>query len=206
VLTDYQNAVYAQRYRDAVATIAAAESTRARGCTGLAEAVARNLFKLMAYKDEYEVARLYTDGAFLAKLREQFEGELRLQFHLAPPILAGRDATGTLRKRAFGSWMFYVFKVLARLRRLRGTAFDIFSYTRERRMERQLIVDYEATLRELATALGPDNHALAIEIASLPEQIRGFGPIKQRNLERVKAREAELLAMLRNAKAAPSAA
>jgi indolepyruvate ferredoxin oxidoreductase len=206
VLTNYQNAVYAQRYRDVVATIAAAESTRARGCTGLAEAVARNLFKLMAYKDEYEVARLYTDGAFLAKLREQFEGELRLQFHLAPPILAGRDATGALRKRAFGSWMFYAFKVLARLRRLRGTAFDIFSYTRERRMERQLIVDYEATLRELATALGPDNHALAIEIASLPEQIRGFGPIKQRNLERVKAREAELLAMLRNAKAAPSAA
>jgi indolepyruvate ferredoxin oxidoreductase len=206
VLTDYQNAVYAQRYSDTIAAIAAAESTRARGCTGLTEAVARNLFKLMAYKDEYEVARLYTDGAFLANLRQQFEGELRLQFHLAPPILAARDATGALRKRTFGSWMFYVFKALARLRRLRGTAFDIFGYTHERRIERQLIIDYEATLRELATALNPDNHALAIEIASLPEQIRGFGPIKQRNLEQVKVRETELLAMLRNSKAAPSAA
>ncbi|MBO0758893.1 MAG: 2-oxoacid:acceptor oxidoreductase family protein, partial [Bradyrhizobiaceae bacterium] len=206
VLTEYQNALYAQRYRETVAAIAAAESTRARGCTGLAEAAARNLFKLMAYKDEYEVARLYTDGAFHAKLRQQFEGELRLQFHLAPPILAARDGTGASRKRAFGSWMFYAFKLLARLRRLRGTAFDIFGYTRERRMERQLIIDYEAIMRELATALSPDNHALAIEIASLPEQIRGFGHIKQRNLERVKAREAELLAMLRNVKAAPSAA
>jgi indolepyruvate ferredoxin oxidoreductase len=206
VLTDYQNAAYAQRYRNTVAAIATAEATRARGCTGLAGAVARNLFKLMAYKDEYEVARLYTDGAFLATLREQFEGELRLQFHLAPPILAVRDATGALRKLAFGSWMFYAFKVLARLRRLRGTAFDIFGYTRERRMERQLIVDYEVTLQELATALSPDNHALAVEIASLPEQIRGFGPVKQRNVERVKARQAELLAMLRNAKGAPAAA
>jgi indolepyruvate ferredoxin oxidoreductase len=206
VLTDYQNARYAQRYRDTVAATAVAESTRARGCTGLAEAVARNLFKLMAYKDEYEVARLYTDGAFLGKLHQLFEGELRLQFHLAPPILAARDATGALRKRAFGSWMFYAFKLLARLRRLRGTAFDIFGYTRERRMERQLIVDYETIVRELATALTPDNHPLTIEIASLPEQIRGFGHIKQRNLERVKAHEAELLAMLRNAEATPSAA
>jgi indolepyruvate ferredoxin oxidoreductase len=207
VLTDYQDAAYARRYRDTVATIETAESTRARGCSGLTEAVARNLFKLMAYKDEYEVARLYTDGAFLQKLHRQFEGDFKLRYHLAPPILAVRDpASGELRKRAFGGWMRHVFGLLARLRRLRGTAFDIFGYTRERGMERQLIADYEVLLREIVTVLSPDNHPLAVEIAALPEQIRGFGHIKQCNVERVKAREAELLAMLRSAKAAASAA
>jgi indolepyruvate ferredoxin oxidoreductase len=207
VLTDYQDALYAQRYRDLVAAIEAAEVNRARGCSGLAEAVARNLFKLMAYKDEYEVARLYTDGAFLAKLNRQFEGDFKLEYHLAPPILGSRHpTTGELRKRAFGPWMRHGFKLLARMRGLRGTAFDIFGYTQERRMERQLIVDYEVIIREVATVLSPDNHALAVEIADLPEQIRGFGHIKQCNVERVKAREVELLAMLRSAKAPASAA
>jgi indolepyruvate ferredoxin oxidoreductase len=143
----------------------------------------------------------------LQKLHRQFEGDFKLRYHLAPPILAARDpTTGELRKRAFGGWMRHAFKVLARLRRLRGTAFDVFGYTWERGMERQLIADYQVLLREIATALSPDNHPLAVEIASLPEQIRGFGHIKQCNVERVKAREAELLAMLRNVKAAPSAA
>src|SRR5262249_49191795 len=108
--------------------------------------------------------------------------------------------------RAFGAWMAHVFRLLARMRRLRGTAFDIFGYTRERRMERQLIVDYEKMLSELAAVLSIDNHTLAVEIASLPEQIRGFRPIKQCNVERTRARENELLAMLRHAKATPSAA
>jgi indolepyruvate ferredoxin oxidoreductase len=207
VLTEYQDAPYAQRYRDLVAAIEAAEANRARGCSGLAEAVARNLFKLMAYKDEYEVARLNTDGGFLAKLNRQFEGDFKLEYHLAPPILGSRNpTTGELRKRAFGPWMRQGFKLLARMRGLRGTAFDIFGHTQERRMERQLIVDYEAILRELSVAVTPDNHALAVEIADLPEQIRGFGHIKQCNVERVKAREAELLAMLRSAKAPASAA
>jgi len=207
LLTDYQDAAYAQRYRETVAAIATAEIARARGRTGLADAVARNLFKLMAYKDEYEVARLYTDGAFMAKLRRQFEGDFKLEYHLAPPILAARNpTTGELRKRAFGPWMLGAFKVLARLRHLRGTPFDIFGYTEERRMERQLIVDYAAIVGELASVLRPDNHALAVEIAGLPEQIRGFGPIKQCNVERVEVREAELLAMLRGATATPSAA
>jgi indolepyruvate ferredoxin oxidoreductase len=207
VLTEYQDAAYAQRYRDLVAAIEAAEANRARGCSGLAEAVARNLFKLMAYKDEYEVARLYTDGAFLAKLNRQFEGDFKLEYHLAPPILGSRNpTTGELRKRAFGPWMRQGFKLLARMRGLRGTAFDIFGHTQERRMERQLIVDYEAILRELSVAVTPDNHALAVEIADLPEQIRGFGHIKQCNVEGVKAREVELLSMLRSAKASASAA
>jgi indolepyruvate ferredoxin oxidoreductase len=143
----------------------------------------------------------------MEKLRRQFEGDFKLEYHLAPPILASRHpTTGELRKRAFGPWMLGAFKLLARLRRWRGTPFDIFGYTQERRMERQLIVDYAAMIGELASVLSPDNHALAVEIACLPEQIRGFGPIKQCNVERVKAREAELLAMLRGATVRPSAA
>jgi len=206
-LADYQDAAYAQRYRDVIARIEAAESVRARECSGLALAVARNLFKLMAYKDEYEVARLYTEGSFFDKLHRQFEGNFKLQFHLTPPLLASRDpVTGESRKRAFGPWMMVAFKLLARLRRLRGTPLDVFGRTQERRMERALIADYEAVVRELATVLCPDNHALAVELASLPEQIRGFGHIKMRNVEKAKAREADLLAMWRGRDATASAA
>ncbi len=206
-LTDYQDARYARRYRDAVGQIEAAEKARGRGRTGLAEAVARNLFKLMAYKDEYEVARLYTDGAFIEKLNRQFEGDFRLNFHLAPPLLAARDgATGELKKRAFGPWIFSAFKVLARLRRLRGTPFDLFGRTQERRLERRLIADYEAILRELAASLDAENHALAVEIASLPEQIRGFGHIKLRNVEKVAAPQAQLLELWRSKGRVASAA
>jgi indolepyruvate ferredoxin oxidoreductase len=207
LLVQYQDAAYARRYRDAVTAIKDAEMNRARGRFGVAEAVAHNLFTLMAYKDEYEVARLYTDGAFLRKLQRQFEGDFTLEYHLAPPILASRDpATGEPRKRAFGPWMRHVFRLLARLRWLRGTPFDIFGYTKERRMERRLIAEYEAIIRELAASLTPDNHALAVEIASVPARIRGFGHIKARNVENAKSCEAELLALLRNEKAPASAA
>jgi indolepyruvate ferredoxin oxidoreductase len=206
-LTDYQNAAYAQRYRDRVAAVEAAEKARGRGLTGLAEAVARNLFKLMAYKDEYEVARLYTDGSFLHKLQQQFEGDFTLEFNLAPPLLASRDpATGELQKRAFGPWMFPAFKLLAKLRGLRGTAFDIFGRTEERRMERRLIVEYETLLDELAAALSPDNHALAVELARLPEQIRGYGHIKERNVKKTKEREASLIAAFRRPASVATAA
>jgi indolepyruvate ferredoxin oxidoreductase len=206
-LKNYQNAAYAQRYRDSVRMIRAAEAKLARGFSGLAEAVARNLFTLMAYKDEYEVARLYTDGAFLRKLQRQFEGAFTLDYHLAPPLLASRDpATGEPNKRVFGAWMGHVFKLLARLRPLRGTVFDIFGYTRERRMERRLITDYEAILRELSASLNPDNHALAVEIASLPAKMRGFGHIKARNVDSSKACEAELLALWRSKDTQASAA
>jgi indolepyruvate ferredoxin oxidoreductase len=198
-LKNYQNAAYAQRYRNTVRTIRVAEAKLARGFSGLAEAVARNLFTLMAYKDEYEVARLYTDGAFIKKLQRQFDGDFTVDYHLAPPLLARHDpATGEPKKRAFGPWMRHVFKVLAWLRPLRGTALDVFGYTQERRMERRLIADYEAILRELSTSLSPDNHALAVEIASLPAKMRGFGHIKARNVKSAKACEAELLAVLRN--------
>jgi indolepyruvate ferredoxin oxidoreductase len=206
-LQDYQNAAYAQRYRDTVQTIRVAEAKFSRGFSGLAEATARNLFTLMAYKDEYEVARLYSDGAFLKKLQRQFDGDFILDYHLAPPLLARRDpATGEPKKRAFGPWMRHVFKLLAWLRPLRGTALDVFGYSQERRMERRLIADYEALIGELSATLSPENHALAIEIAALPAKMRGFGHIKARNVESAKACEAELLALLRHKESQVSAA
>jgi indolepyruvate ferredoxin oxidoreductase len=147
-LKDYQNAAYAQRYRNTVRTIRVSEAKLARGFSGLAEATARNLFTLMAYKDEYEVARLYTDGAFIKKLQRQFEGDFTLDYHLAPPLLARRDpATGEPKKRAFGPWMRHVFRFLTWLRPLRGTVLDIFGYTQERRMERRLTAGEDARLR-----------------------------------------------------------
>jgi len=206
-LSEYQNAAYARRYRDIVAQIAAAEASRTPGRTGLGAAAARNLFKLMAYKDEYEVARLYTNGTFEEKLSRQLEGELKLELHLAPPWLARRDPlTGVPRKRAYGPWIFSLFKLLARLRWVRGTPLDIFGRTAERRQERLLIAQYGQVLGELAAGLDHDNHALAVEIASLPERMRGFGHIKARNVENAKAREAELLARFREGGRAASAA
>jgi indolepyruvate ferredoxin oxidoreductase len=206
-LKDYQNAAYAQRYRNTVRTVRVAEAKLVRGFSGLAEATARNLFTLMAYKDEYEVARLYTDGAFIKKLQRQFDGDFTLDYHLAPPLLARRDpTTGEPKKLVFGPWMRHVLRLLTWLRPLRGTALDIFGYTRERRMERRLIADYEAIVRELSASLNPENHTLAIEIASLPAKIRGFGHIKARNVESAKACEAELLVLLRGKDTQASAA
>ncbi|HYM32597.1 MAG TPA: indolepyruvate ferredoxin oxidoreductase family protein [Candidatus Cybelea sp.] len=194
-LTRYQNAAYAEKYASLVKRVAAAERERAPGQTKLAEAVARYAYKLMAYKDEYEVARLYTDGDFLRKLNAQFEGDFTLQFHLAPPLIAERDPrTGRLKKRAFGPWMFKAFKLLARLKGLRGTAFDIFGRTPERRRERQLIDDYFALMDTVTARLDNDNHRLAVQLASIPEHIRGYGHVKDRHLESAKAEEASLLA------------
>jgi indolepyruvate ferredoxin oxidoreductase len=198
-LTAYQDAAYADRYRRRVAAAKAAEAARAPGKTGFAEAVARYLFKLMAYKDEYEVARLYSDPAFLRQVRNEVDGDnLRLTFHLAPPLLARRDkTTGEPRKMTFGPWMMSVFRPLAKLKFLRGTAFDPFGYTAERRTERQLVRDYEALLDELIARLSPDNHHLAVGLAAIPEKIRGFGPVKMRHLTAAKADEAALLDQFR---------
>ena len=160
--------------------------------------MARYFFKLMAYKDEYEVARLYTDGAFLKRLNEQFEGDYKLRFHLAPPLLAPRDASGKLQKRRYGPWVFSAFKLLAKMRRLRGTKLDVFGYTAERRGERKLIADYEALMREIAAKLTPANHATALDLARIPERIRGYGHVKDANLEAAKRDEAALLAAFRN--------
>ena len=196
-LREYQDEAWAESYRRTVERVRAAEAERAPGRGGLAEAVARNLFRLMSYKDEYEVARLYTSGEFEAGLRRQFEGDFRLRFHLAPPFLAGRDPeTGELRKREFGPWMFGAFRVLARMRRLRGTAFDLFGRTEERRMERRLIAEYRETIGEVLDALTPGNHETAVALASVPERIKGFGHVKTRNLEAARKHAVRLKAEL----------
>jgi indolepyruvate ferredoxin oxidoreductase len=186
-LTEYQDAGYARRY---AAQVRAAEA----GGEAFAIAVARNLFKLMAYKDEYEVARLYTDGAFERQVAAAFEGDYRIRYHFAPPLLARTDPKiGEPRKRAFGPWMRPLLNVLKRFKRLRGTVFDVFGYTAERRTERRLIVEYVGTVQALLAGLTDANRALAIEIASLPETIRGFGHVKHKNLLAAEARRAELL-------------
>jgi len=199
-LAAYQNARYAERYRDVVERMRAAEAEKVPGRSELAEAVARYLFKLMAYKDEYEVARLYVETNFIERVKASFDGDLRLEFHLAPPLIARRDpATGEPKKMHFGPWVLTLFRLLARLRVLRGTPFDPFGHTAERRLERRLIADYEASLATIAAELTPENHPIAVALASLPEKIRGYGPVKQRHLAAVKAEEAALWAQFRAA-------
>ena len=194
-LTAYQNRSWAERYRETVAKVRTIEAARVPGEEALAGAVARYLFKLMAYKDEYEVARLYTDGTFRRRIKETFTGRPRLTFHLAPPLFAPRDpATGNLRKLRFGSWMLPVFRVLARLRFLRGTPFDPFGWTRERRSERAEILRYEQGLQTIGERLSPSNHATAVALASVPEHVRGFGHVKADHLARARTLEMELRA------------
>ena len=206
-LAEYQDAAYADRYRAFVERAREAERSRAKGMRGLAEAVARGHFKLLAYKDEYEVARLHCAPEFRRKLEAAFEGDWSLEFHLAPPLFARRDpTTGAPRKSRYGPWMMRVFAVLARCKGLRGTAFDPFGYTRERRRERALIDRYERTVAALLDGLDHSNHALTIEIASLPERIRGFGHVKAKSIEEAQHREAELLERFSAADEPPDAA
>ena len=188
-LTAYQNAVYARSYQSFVEQVRAAELARcapldasATGALPLTEAVARYLFKLMAYKDEYEVARLHTDAAFSAKLSGMFEGDFKVHYHLAPPLLATKNDKGELQKSRFGPWMHTAFTLLAPLKVLRGTPFDVFGYTAERREERALIGQYRADIAARLEALSPANRDAALAIARLPEQIRGFGHVKARHL------------------------
>jgi len=198
-LTAYQNATYAARYRRLVEKAQAAEAARTPGKTGLADAVARYLFKLMAYKDEYEVARLYSDGAFVKQVNSELGGEhLRFHVHLAPPLLARRDqATGEPKKMTFGPWIFPLFALLAKFKVLRGTAFDPFGYSTERKTERALVSDYEALLDEVLAKLDAGNHHIAVGLAAIPEKIRGFGHVKMRHLKAAKADEAVLLDQFR---------
>ena len=197
-LTGYQNAAYAKRYADFVAKVRSLEEQKLPGRTALAEAVARYYFKLLAIKDEYEVARLYSATDFARRVAAQFEGDYKLVFHLAPPLMNQPDPdTGEPKKSAYGPWMMGAFRVLAKLKGLRGTALDIFGRTPERRMERALIADYETLIDELMPSLATHNHALAVELASIPEQIRGYGHVKERHLRTAKAKETELRAKFR---------
>ncbi len=204
-LTSYQDAALARRYTALVERVKAVEEKT--GETGLSEAVARNYAKLLAYKDEYEVARLYAETAFAASIDQQFEGDYRLKFHLAPPLFSARDPkTGHLLKHEFGSWMLPMFKLLAKLKGLRNTAFDPFGYTAERKLERALIGQYESLVDELLGALSPVNHALAVRLAAVPDDIRGYGHVKDAHLEKAKRKEADLLAQWRNPQALKQAA
>jgi len=195
-LSKYQNAAYAKRYQDFVEQVRRAETALSSG-EALSKAVAKSLFKLMAYKDEYEVARLYTDGAFNKRLSETFEGDVTLKFNLAPPVWAKRDAQGQLIKTQYGAWMWHVFKVLAGLKFLRGSAFDLFGRTDERRMERQLIEDYRASISVALSKLTVDTLPLVTELASLPEHIRGFGHVKLASVRQVQARWQQIEAALK---------
>lgn len=198
-LSGYQSRRYARRYSTLVERVRVAEDRAVPGSTALTDAVARSLFKLMAYKDEYEVARLYTNGHFEKQVASAFEGEnLRYEFHMAPPVLAKKDpVTGLPRKMSFGPWMLKAMGVLAKFKPLRGTPLDVFGYTHERRTERQLIREFEGRIEEIVARLNAGNHATAVGLASIPQKIRGFGHIKERNLKAAKAEEADLLAKFR---------
>jgi indolepyruvate ferredoxin oxidoreductase len=196
-LTGYQNAAYAADYSAFVAKVQAAESKLSGGGTALSEAVARYLFKLMAYKDEYEVARLHTDRAFTDKIASMFEGDFKLVHHLAPPAIANKNERGELVKQPFGPWMRTAFGVLAKLKGLRGTALDPFGRTEERKMERALIGEYRSCVEELLKTLSEGNRSLAVEIARIPEEIRGYGHVKERHVKAARVKWAALMAKWR---------
>lgn len=182
-LVAYQSEKYAARYRSTVDTALAAEKTINPDSTVLTEAIAHNAYKLMAYKDEYEVARLYSDKAFIKNLHDTFEGNFKLQFHLAPPLISPRDKdSGNLQKITFGSWMLKTFSILAKFKFLRGTVWDIMGKSAARKAERKLVLDYEAWVRTLATKINARNFDLAVEIASIPKSIRGYGHVKEKNM------------------------
>ncbi|WP_027135873.1 indolepyruvate ferredoxin oxidoreductase family protein [Geminicoccus roseus] len=195
-LTDYQDRAYAERYQRLVKRVRMVEHTKL-GTSQLGEAVAQNFFKLMAYKDEYEVARLWTHPSFEAQLGREFKQAGRLTFHLAPPIMAKRDEAGHLKKTTFGPWMMQAFRVLKHFKRLRGTSLDPFGKTPERQTERALIDQYERLVEELLAGLTEQNHGLAVELARIPEKIRGYGHVKERHLTEAKRREADLLERFR---------
>jgi indolepyruvate ferredoxin oxidoreductase len=168
---------------------------------GLTEVVARYYFKLMAYKDEYEVGRLYANGVFQKKVDQLFEGNYKIRYHLAPPLFAKKDPeTGFLKKKEFGSWVLVAFKILSRMKFLRGTAFDIFGWTEERKMERQLIDDYRSLVEEIVDSVTESNIDLAKKLLSLPEEIKGFGHVKEANVAQVTASWQELLDQYRSSR------
>jgi indolepyruvate ferredoxin oxidoreductase len=191
-LTDYQDARYAGQFAEVMEAVRAVEAPL--GSEKLSMAVARNLSRLMAYKDEYEVARLYTNGQFQKELAQQFEGDFSLSFNLAPPIFSRKDGQGHLVKARYGSWMMSAFKLLARMKGLRGGALDLFGRTEERRMERALVVEYRQLVLGLLPRLTAANLAAAIELAQLPEQVRGYGHVKLQAVQAMRERQARLLA------------
>jgi len=201
-LIAYQDEAYAQRYADVIKRVVAAEQKVLPGQSALSEAAARYMYKLMAYKDEYEVARLHTDPAFLAELDAQFPNGYEVKYNLAPPLLSARDPlTGHLQKKQFGGWMLKAFQRLAKFKGLRGGALDIFGKTEERQHERQAIEDYIKLLDEIIAKLSTANHAAAVALASVPDEIRGYGHVKEKNVAIAKKLQEERLNAFRNPQA-----
>lgn len=195
-LVKYQSPAYAERYKKHLAQVTLLD--KIDGQSGLSKSVAKNLYKLMAYKDEYEVARLFSDGQFKQQLQSQFSGQYQLAFHLAPPLLSPKDSdTGLPRKRRYGAWILPLYSILARLKFLRGSKLDVFGYTKERKMERDLIDDYVSLLSEFETNLTANNYAQALALSALPEKIRGFGHIKDAYIDQHKVKQKRLLAEFR---------
>jgi indolepyruvate ferredoxin oxidoreductase len=176
-LEQYQDKAYAKQY------MAFVQDVQQKTSAQVAEAVARNLYKLMAYKDEYEVARLHADPVFLQRIADQFEGDFTLNYHLAPPLISRKNAKGELVKQKFGPSMLRSFKVLSKLRFLRGTFLDVFGYTEERRTERALIGEYLLAMEEVSLSFSSERQALALEIARIPDKIKGYGHVKERHLK-----------------------
>lgn len=200
-LSDYQDASYADQYRHMIDRVYRAEKELGTGSQELTKSVAHVLAKLMAYKDEYEVARLYSQPDFKKKLDEQFEGNYKLSFHLAPPLLSEKEPkTGHLVKKEYGPWVLKAFNMLAKFKGLRGSKFDIFGKTAERKQERALISEYKGVIEEICQNLNADNLKLAIRIADLPRDIRGYGHVKEKAIREVKAKEVTLLEEFRNHK------
>jgi indolepyruvate ferredoxin oxidoreductase len=202
-LAEYQNDRYADTYREVVLAVQSAEQRLPGHSEALTRAVLRYLYKVMAYKDEYEVARLYCDGAFQKALEAQFDGQFELTFHLAPPLFARRDpSTGMPAKREYGAWMLGVMRTLAKLKWVRGGVLDLFGMTDERRRERYIRDEYIALMRRIAAQLTLDNHAVAVELAEIPERIRGFGHVKLQHIERAEEAQAALLKQFAGVKGA----
>ena len=193
-LTAYQNADYAEAYKQLVEKVRSVDNVENQP---LSEAVARYAYKLRAYKDEYEVARLYTDGSFTENLASRFTGDYKINVQLAPPLLSRPDpVTGKAKKRNFGPWIFSVFRVLVKMKRLRGTPADIFGWTKERRTERKLIVEYEQMVEKFVAEFDQIDYDTAVQLARLPDEVRGFGHVKMANLEQVEKRRESLLSSL----------
>lgn len=200
-LTDYQNSGLSERYKSLVQKVETSEAKLGKS-RELTNAVMRNYFKLLSYKDEYEVARLYTNGEFEQRICERFEGNFKLKFHLAPPIFGGKLLpNGRHKKRQYGAWAFGMFKMLARMKGLRGGTFDLFGYSSERKMERRLIGEYEDMVEEILLSLNAGNHSAAVELANVPDAIRGYGPVKLAAVEKAEGVKAELLARYRGVEA-----
>jgi len=200
-LEQYQNKAWAERYLQKVAEVRKAEGQLAEESTALSEAVAEQLFRLMAYKDEYEVARLFTETDFLKEIEETFSGDFKINFHLAPPLLNGKkDRSGRPKKRQFGPWMLKAMKLLARMRGMRNSALDPFRFSEDRKLDRRLLADYEALIDQLLAGLKAENLHTAVALARLPEEVRGFGPVREDAAEKAEKRKQQLLEEFKSGK------